>query len=72
MSKHLPEVMGCFIIRSLDSQFGRFQMLRKCTMMFSDAPTDILPPPVPAQNIDLLLLLSSQFENATMTSPVLI
>jgi len=42
-----------------------------CTMIFSDAPRDILPPPVPAQNRDLLLL-SSQFESATMTSPILI
>lgn len=71
MSKHLPEVMRCFIIKSLDSQFGIFQMLRKCTMMLSDAPTDILSPPVPTQDRDMLLL-SSRLENATMTSRVLI
>lgn len=46
-------------------------MLRKCTMMLSDAPTDIPSPPVPTQNRDMLLL-SSRFESATMTSPVLI
>lgn len=28
MSKHLPEVMICFIIKSLDFQLARFRMLR--------------------------------------------
>jgi len=71
MLKHLPEVMICFIIKSLDCQLARFQMPRKCSMMFSDAPRDMLPPPVPAQNRDLLLL-SYQFESARIIPPILI